>query len=89
MQHRVWGHGEEVPAWAFSEAPVDFIILICAGFVPSGVSGLTDVLEPRGMWISSGAEGGLGSLGYKTLPILPWDCSSDEELLEQGSSEQN
>lgn len=42
-----------------------------------------------GVGISSGAESDLVSLWYKTLPILPWDCSSGEELLEQGSSEQN
>lgn len=57
--------------------------------MPSAVSWLTGVLEPQGMWISSAAGGDLGSLGYKTLPILPRGCSSAEELLEQGSSEQN
>lgn len=74
------------------QTPVGFVILICAaraGFVLFGVSALTGVLEPRGMCLSSGVGGALGSLGYKTLPILPWDCSSGEELLEQSSSEQN
>lgn len=71
VQHRVWGHEEELLAWAFSETPVGFIIVIRAGLVPSGVSGLSDVLEPWGCG-SPLVQKVIWSLcGVKPFPFCP------------------